>query len=79
VNEERTSFQDMLQRFEPRGFCDPACPSEPRFVSIGANDEDKGRLTKTFFQATNIAISPLVIARMLISMIPNTNCTTHPI
>jgi len=30
-------------------------------------------------QTTNIAISALVIARMLISMIPNTNCTTQPI
>ena len=29
--------------------------------------------------ATNIAISALVIARMLMSMIPNTNCTTQPI
>ena len=30
-------------------------------------------------QATNIATSALVIARMLISMIPKMNCTTQPI
>jgi len=34
---------------------------------------------RSFRQAMNIATSALVIARMLISMIPNTNCTTQPI
>ena len=59
--------------------CLPPFPSEPRVVDCGANNDEKNGSLKKNLQATNIAISALVIERMLISMIPNTNCTTQPI
>ena len=56
-----------------------ALPSEPRVATCGANNDEKARSLENNLQATNIAISALAIARMLMSMIPNTNCTTQPI
>ena len=56
-----------------------ALPSGAKVVACGANNDEKEGRPEKNLQATNIAISALAIARMLMSMIPNTNCTTQPI
>src|SRR5271163_4263546 len=68
----------LLQGLNQRVECVPPSPREPRSSPPARTTTGKDDSSNNL-QATNIAISALVIARMLMSMIPNTNCTTQPI
>src|SRR5271166_6320622 len=59
------SVTSLLQGLNHEGGARSAFPSEPRLVASGANNDEKERRPIRNFQATNIAISALVIARML--------------